>query len=147
MMTKLEIDFRKFVLVDIGSGKGRVLLMASDYPFRKIIGVELLPELCRVAQENIRKYHSDSQRCFAIEAVCGDTSDFVFPPEPMVLYLFNPLPEAGLVKLLANLERSLLGNPRPVFVLYHNPLLAHVLGDNRWLHKIGSTHQYSIFAM
>lgn len=146
MMAKLEIDFQKFVFVDIGSGKGRALLMATDYPFRRIIGIELLPKLHRIAQENIAKYRSDSQRCFAIESVCGDARDFPFPSEPMVLYLFNPLPEAGLDVLIANLEHSLTEKPRSVFVLYHNPELEHVLIANRRLQKISDTHQYSIFA-
>jgi len=47
---------RDFTFVDLGSGKGRVLLMASHYPFKRIIGVEFIPELHQVAQENIRKY-------------------------------------------------------------------------------------------
>lgn len=34
MLDSLKIDFRDFTFIDIGSGKGRTLLMASDYPFR-----------------------------------------------------------------------------------------------------------------
>jgi hypothetical protein len=145
MLASLTIDFRDFVFIDIGSGKGRTLLMASDYPFRRITGIELLPELHRVAQENISKYKSDSQQGFALESICGDAREFIFPPEPTVLYLFNPLPEAGLVQLLANLERSLRECPRPMFVIYHNPVLEHVLTERPWLKKIGGTHQYSSF--
>ena len=146
MLASLKIDFRDFIFIDIGSGKGRTLLMASDYPFRRIIGIELLPELHRVAQENIRRYRIDSQRCLAMESICGDAREFVFPPEPTVLYLFNPLPEAGLVQLLANLEQSLREHPRPLLVIYHNPVLEHALAASKWLKKIGGTHQYSIFA-
>jgi hypothetical protein len=80
MLASLKIDFRDFTFVDIGSGKGRTLLMASDHPFHRIVGVELLPELHRVAQENIRKYKSDSQQCFALESLCDDAREFVFPP-------------------------------------------------------------------
>jgi SAM-dependent methyltransferase len=145
MLASLAIDFRDFTFIDIGSGKGRTLLMASDYPFRRIIGIELLPELHRVARENIAKYKSDSQRCFAIEPICGDAREFVFPLEPTVVYLFNPLPEAGLVQLLANLEQSLREHPRPLIAIYHNPVLEHVLANNKWLKKTGGTHQYSIF--
>jgi SAM-dependent methyltransferase len=145
MMSKLEIDFRQFVFIDVGSGKGRVLLMAADYPFRRVIGVELLPELHRIAQENISRYKSDSQRCFAIESICADARDFVFPPGPMVIYLFNPLPEPGLIKLLEDLKRSLQQNPRPVFLVYHNPSLERVLTGCGGLRRIVSTHQYSIF--
>src|ERR1700727_1709448 len=34
-------DFRDFTFVDLGSGKGRTLFMASVSPFRRIVGVEL----------------------------------------------------------------------------------------------------------
>jgi hypothetical protein len=145
MLASLNLDFRDFIFIDIGSGKGRTLLMASDYPFRRIIGVELLPELHRVAQENIRKYKNESQQCFALESICADAREFVFPPEPTVLYLFNPLPEAALAKLVGNLEQSLREHPRQLFVIYHNPLLGHVLAASKTLKRVGGTHQYSTF--
>jgi hypothetical protein len=145
MMAILEIDFRNFTFIDVGSGKGRVLLMAADYPFRRIIGVELLSDLHRVAHENIGAYKSDLQQCFAVETVLGDVRQFVFPAEPVVLYLFNPLPESGLIEVMANLERSLRENPRSAFVLYHNPLLESVLASSHSFKKIAGTHQYSLF--
>jgi SAM-dependent methyltransferase len=145
-LASAKLDFREFIFIDIGSGKGRALLMAADYPFRRILGIELLPELHRVAKENVSSYKGDSQQCFAIDCVLGDACEFVFPPEPTVLYLFNPLPESGLVRLIGNLERSLQEHPRPVFVLYHNPLLEPVLTGSGLLKKIAGTHQYSMFA-
>ena len=141
-----KIDFREFTFIDIGSGKGRALLMAADYPFRRVLGIELLPALHRVAQENIKKYESDSQQCFAIECLLADAGEFAFLPEPTVLYLFNPLAESGLAKLVSNLEHSLREHPRPVFVLYHNPLLEHVLARSQAFKRVAGTHQYSIFS-
>jgi len=138
-------DFREFVFLDLGSGKGRTLLMASDYPFRRIVGVELLPALNDAARNNICKYQSESQKCFAMESICGDAAEFAFPLEPTVLFLFNPFPESGLRRVIANLERSLREHPRRVYVLYHNPLLEHVLGGSTALEKIGGTHQYAIY--
>src|SRR6476646_7949099 len=85
MMNALTIDFREFTFIDLGSGKGRVLMMAADYPFRRIVGVELLPEFCRVAQENLSQYTSNSQKCFTIETICADARQFTFPPEPTIL--------------------------------------------------------------
>jgi SAM-dependent methyltransferase len=141
-----KIDCREFTFIDMGSGKGRALLMAADHPFRRILGIELLPELHRVAQENIKKYKSDSRQCFAIDCVLGDASEFAFPPEPTVLYLFNPLPETGLAKMISNMEHSLREHPRPVFVLYHNPLLEPLLARSPAFRRIVGTHQYSIFS-
>jgi hypothetical protein len=146
MPSRTKFDFREFTFIDIGSGKGRALLMAADYPFRRILGIELLPELHRVAKENIAKFKSDSQQCFVIACLLGDACDFVFPPEPTVIYLFNPLPEFGLAKIISNLESSLREHPRPVFVLYHNPLQEHVLTRSAAFKRILGTPQYSIFS-
>jgi hypothetical protein len=139
-------DFRDFVFLDLGSGKGRTLLMAADYPFRRIVGVELLPALHQAAQENLTKYRSESQKCFALESIRADATEFLLPDEPTVLYLFNPFPEAGLRRMIANLEQSLREHPRKVYVLYHNPLLEHVLSESAVFSKIGGTHQHSIYA-
>jgi len=141
-----SLDFRDFTFVDLGSGKGRTLLMASDYPFRRIIGVELLPSLHEIAQENFRQYKSESQKCFALESICADATAFPLPEDPLVIFLFNPFPESGMRKLAANLEQTLRENPRPVHVLYHNPLLEHVLSQNRRLRKVVGAHQYSVFS-
>lgn len=145
MLRQLAIDFCEFTFIDLGSGKGRVLLMAADYPFRRIIGVELLPHLHQVAEENIRKYKSAAQTCFMIESVCGDVCEFMFPAEPTVLYLFNPLPEAALKRLIANLELSLQRSFRPAYVIYHNPLLEHVLARSTALKRIGKAGSYAIY--
>jgi len=145
MLSALQIDFAEFTFLDLGSGKGRTLMMASDYPFRRIIGVELLPQLNLIAQENLRKYSSPSQQCSAIESLCVDAQTFEFPTDPILLYLFNPLPEGGLATVIANLEQSLRDHPRPVFVLYHNPLLEHILARSSLLERMTGTHQYVVY--
>ena len=145
MLDSLKVDFSAFTFIDIGSGKGRTLLMASDYPFRRIIGVELLPELHRIAEENIVKYKSDSQKCFVIESIYGDASDFKFPASPLVIYMFNPLQESGLVDLLTNLHASFVQEPRPIFLIYHNPILKDLLRTSSWLTETDGTHQYQVF--
>lgn len=145
LQQQTHIDFREFTFIDLGSGKGRTLLLASDYPFRRILGVELLPTLHQIAQENLAKYTSESQKCIVLESICSDATVFLFPAAPTVLYLFNPFPESGLRRMLANLERSLRQNPRPVYVLYHNPVLEPVLSESAAFIKIGGTHQYSVY--
>jgi len=145
MMSRLPINFAEFTFVDLGSGKARVLLMAADYPFRRVLGVELLPELHRVAQENIARYHSELRRCAQIESVCADGRDFVFPPEPTVLFLFNPLPEPGFAQVIVNVENSLRQCPRPFYMLYHNPVWEHLVARSPALRKIGGTQQYAIY--
>ncbi len=145
MMAGLPIEFDQFTFVDLGSGKGRTLLMASEYPFRKIVGVELIEELHRAAEENMRAYHSATQRCTQIESVYADAREYELPQEPLVLYLFNPLPERALAEVLERLGKSLAQTPRPVWVVYHNPLLERVLSGSAGFVRMGGTHQYSIY--
>jgi histone methylation protein DOT1 len=145
MLAALNIAFEDFTFIDLGSGKGRTLLMASDYPFRRIVGIELLPELHRVAQENLEKYKSEAQRCFQLESLCTDARQYIFPAEPVVLYLSNPLPRAGLAQVIDNLERSLGQHPRKVRVLYHNPMHEDMLPGRRWLRRTAGTHQFSLY--
>ena len=139
------LDLRDFTFIDLGSGKGRTLLIASEYPFRRIVGVELLPSLHEIAKENLGKYKSETQKCFALEAVCGDATEFPFPDEPLVIFLFNPFGESGMRRVMTSLERSVRARPRAVYVLYHNPLLEHTLNESGVLRKIAGTHQYSVF--
>lgn len=140
-----NLNFADFSFVDLGSGKGRTLLMASDFPFRRIVGVELLPSLHEIAKQNLSQYKSDSQISFALEAICADAATFPFPDGPLVIYLFNPFPESGLRHVMANLRKSLAANVRHAYVLYHNPLLERVLSEDTCFKKIAGTHQYSIF--
>ena len=137
---------QEFTFIDLGSGKGRVLLMASEYPFRRIIGIELLPSLDRIALENIALYKSETQKCSAVDSVCGDATSFPLPEGPIVLYLFNPFPEPALKRALANLKTHLQATPRAVYLLYHNPVLEHILAAQPFLKKIGRTDQCSIYA-
>ena len=145
MMASLPIDFREFTFVDLGSGKGRTLLMASEYPFRRIVGVEILLELDRAAAQNIREYKSTTQRCAEIETVCADAREYVPPEEPLVLYLFNPLPEAALREVIRRAEQSGTENPKPLWIVYHNPLLETVLAESDWLARAGGTERYVVY--
>jgi hypothetical protein len=63
----------------------------------------------------------------------------------MVIFLFNPLPEAALRAFLENTERSLLEFPRPTFVVYANPIFAQTFSDFRSLQMLGGTHQSLLF--
>ncbi len=147
MMAALPIDFPEFTFIDIGSGKGRTLLLASEYPFRKIVGVELIAELHRAAEENIAAYQAQppTERGTAIESACMDAREFVFPARPLVVYLFNPLPEAGLRQVIQNLEESWRKSPRPIWIVYHNPALESTLAEQQWLQRVSGTAQYSLY--
>jgi SAM-dependent methyltransferase len=125
-MAKLRIQFEDFVFVDFGSGKGRALLMAAGFPFKRIVGVEFSPELHAIAQRNIQKYRSQTlQRptlvASRVESVCSDFLDFDLPEEPSVYFFFDPCDQYVLGKLLEKISSSLKSHPRPVRLIYVAP--------------------------
>jgi SAM-dependent methyltransferase len=139
----------EFTFVDLGSGKGRVLLMAAQYGFKRIIGVEFMPEWHRVAQENVRKFTSaavaGSRPLPPIESTCMDARDFDFPPGRLVVYLFNPFPEPVLAEVLDRLRESLEKNPRPLLLAYRFPEFDSLIQKTGWLSKIAGTEQWVIY--
>ena len=161
VLHELGVPYEQFTFIDLGSGKGRALLLASEFPFRRIIGVELLPELHAVAQENIRTYQEGAQQA-RIELWCGDARQFPFPSEPLVVFLFDPFPEHVLEQVIAALGRSVRAascesrvasgeagdgkHAHQVYVVYQNPISEHVLSNSRWLRRVKGNIQYAVYS-
>jgi SAM-dependent methyltransferase len=120
-LDSLALDFSEFVFVDLGCGKGKPLMVAASYPFRRLIGADISPACIQVATRNLARYGPERIDAARVELRMGDAVDFEFPPEPLVLYLYNPFAGAVLERVMANLEASLRVRPRPVAIIYVNP--------------------------
>jgi SAM-dependent methyltransferase len=109
------------VFADFGSGKGRIVVLAARYPFKRVIGVELSPELHEVARRNVERNRRrlDSGR---IELVNADALDYEIPDDLTVAYFFNPFKGDIFAGVLDRLLRSLDSNPRTLRLIYVNPV-------------------------
>jgi SAM-dependent methyltransferase len=145
IMEALPIDSSKYTFIDLGSGKGRTLLMAATRGFRRVVGVEYIPEFHRIAQENIRKFMSERQLATEIQSLCLDARDFDFPAEPLALYMFNPFPEPVFTGVLERLRNSVEEHPRPVFVAYRYLEFEDLLANSGWLEKVAGTEQWAVY--
>jgi SAM-dependent methyltransferase len=137
IMDELGIDFEKFTFIDLGSGMGRALFLASEMPFKRIIGVEFATELNEIAQKNINNFRSPDQKCFEIESVCQDAAQFKLPDGPLVCYLFNPFDREVFESVISNIENSLKDEPREIYVLYTNPMHDDLFVNNAAFEKAG----------
>jgi SAM-dependent methyltransferase len=135
MRDRLHVDYQRFSFVDVGSGKGRALLLASDYPFREVIGIELSPELDRVARTNIALYSGPRHRPPVI-SIQGDAAEFHWPPEPLVVYMWNAFTGPVMERVFRNLEASLAKLPRELYLVYIHPELESTLAGLPWLVKL-----------
>jgi SAM-dependent methyltransferase len=120
-LDSLGTDLCGFTFVDLGCGKGKPLLVAATYPFRRLAGVDISPACVAVARRNVERYGPERIDPGRVELRVGDAEDYRFPPDPLVVYLYNPFPGAVLERVVANLEASLRERPRPCAVIYVNP--------------------------
>lgn len=112
---------RHDVFLDLGSGKGRVLLSAAGYPFARVIGVEISLALNEVAARNVAASRG-RQRCGAVELVTADVMTYRVPDDVTVAYVYNafhgPVFQAALDALIASADRA----PRSLHLIYRNAL-------------------------
>ena len=130
-----------YTFIDIGAGKGRGLLVASEYQFRSVIGIELNPALAAVARQNVahwtatRAADPTAAPLAPIEVIEQDALDFTFPNTPTLLFLFHPFEAPVLRKLLRNIETRFAQRPprssEPALdIIYVNAECANVLDRN-----------------
>lgn len=108
-MAALDIDFSRFTFIDLGSGKGRALMLARQYGFKQLIGVEFSAELVEIAKRN------------GIDTICADAAEYELPNEPTLLLLYNPFGGETMKRVAQHTRASLEKNPRELIVLYLNP--------------------------
>jgi len=115
-----EAFVRNATFVDVGAGMGRALLIASEFPFKQIAGIELSPALFEIARENVARAHDLRTQCRDIRLVRGDARKRKFPSGNLVVFLFNPFDEAAL---RTTLERVLASRAArdATYVIYHTP--------------------------
>ena len=113
LFASLPIHHEDFTFIDLGAGKGRVLLVASRFPFKRVIGVEFARELVHVARRNIELSRGRAQ------VVHADAADYEFPSDNLVIYLYNPFGPEVLRPVLSSLRE--ISTTREVYLLYLNP--------------------------
>jgi SAM-dependent methyltransferase len=145
LMTKLNVDLGKFTFVDLGSGKGRALMLATAFPFRRIVGVEFATELYDAARVNLAAFKTGQKLESRVEVICGDAAAYAFPNEPLIIYLFNPFGPAIVSRVAANALASWRDAPRPLHVIYANPVHLSCFIDAGWeLSDSGSDHAHFV---
>lgn len=120
MLGNVRVDRSRFHLVDLGSGKGRVLLVGATSGFREVTGVEFARELHDVAVKNASRLRALEPKAAAIHCICGDAADFEFPAGDLLLFAYNPFEEPIMKAVMQRLERSLDHEPRRVAMIYYN---------------------------
>ena len=119
MLPRDEVG-RDDVFCDLGCGMGRAVLLAARYPFKRVIGVELAPELADIARRNVEQVRAKVE-AGDVEIVTADATAYPIPDDLTVLYLYNPFTGEIFDRVLENLLASVDRAPRRLRVIYRHP--------------------------
>lgn len=125
--TKPAAAIEQFTLIDVGAGMGRAILLAAEYPFRRVVGVELNPLLAKVAQRNVEIWQAAGRALSPMQVICGDAVDAPFAKGPCVAFLFNPFGASVMRRLLKRLAVDFADRAGQLDLLYVNSEQEHVL--------------------
>jgi SAM-dependent methyltransferase len=93
---QLSLEPALFTFIDLGCGKGRALLIARQYQFGYVLGVEISSALADIARTNVAAYSDTSIQT-------GDAATVLYPEGHLVVFLYHPFLALLLKKVLANL--------------------------------------------
>ena len=126
--TKPCAPIEEFTFLDLGAGMGRAILLATEYPFRKVMGVELHPKLANIGRRNLSKWRSAGRVRSPVKITCGDAISARIPPGPCLIFLFNPFGESMMRRLIKRLAITFARRPGELDLLYVNNEQDRVIG-------------------
>jgi 16S rRNA G966 N2-methylase RsmD len=122
-LQNVGFDFKNKVIIDMGSGKGRVLILFAQRGVKKCIGVEISNSLNLIANQNIQLWKSKNKDCITdFSLVTIDASKYQIPSDVNLIYLSNPFDPYIMKQVIENLKVSYESNPREIFIVYMIPL-------------------------
>ncbi|HEY4245793.1 MAG TPA: class I SAM-dependent methyltransferase [Lacunisphaera sp.] len=138
LMSRLNLP-KDGVFVDLGSGKGRALMLAAKYGFRKVIGVEFSGALCTAARENLQKFLHKCPSRSHVEVIESDVTKYAFHDDETVFFMLDPFNAPVLTQVLQNIRVSVERSPRTIWLIYSVPREQHII-DQAGLFKHNELH-------
>lgn len=131
------------VLLDVGCGKGKVLLLGAEHDFKRIVGIDVVPSLCEEARKNVELARSKGKGGNAeIYVTCINALDYDFTDEDVVV-INNPFDIVYMEKFVERLSSHSKSIGRVVWLLYFNPKQRHVLDSSPYFELVAE-RRYSI---
>jgi len=103
---------------DLGCGMGRTCLLAAEYGFASVTGVELAPELCAIARDNLARCRWPAGRRSDVVIRHEDALDYCAGTEDDVFYMFRPFSGDFLRRILDRLGARARARQRELTVIY-----------------------------
>jgi SAM-dependent methyltransferase len=145
VFSSISVNYKDYIMVDIGSGKGRVLILASKFPFKKIIGVEISKHLHEIATKNIATYSNTPKKCNDIRSFHLNAVYYNIPDENIIMFLYNPFDDFFLHKLLDKIEKHHQSSGKRIIIIYINPVHRETIEQYTFLEPFKYNKRYIIY--
>jgi len=116
-------------IVDLGCGKGRMMMVAPHFGFGCITGIDFAKEVCEQARTNMKEKEKEFPN-LEWKVLNENVEDYAIKPDDSIFFMFNPFTEIVLKNFLKKLDISCDQFPRPTYFLYASPQYQQLLLDN-----------------
>jgi hypothetical protein len=118
IIVRLGIRPEENTFIDVGAGKGAAVMIASKFPFRRLLAIEFSTTLSEIGRRNVSQFGAVVGRPVPVEWVCQDFMTYQLPRERAVMFLNNPFPDDVSLQAARHIEDSLRAQPRPTIVVW-----------------------------
>ncbi|QEG41310.1 class I SAM-dependent methyltransferase [Roseimaritima ulvae] len=141
---------RDGVFVDVGCGKGRILLLAAEQGFDEVVGLEISPALCQIAERNVEAFKHAKPETGSIKVVCTNILDYQMVGSETVFFLYSPFGCSITERFLEMVRQSLKDHPRDLCLIIDEFRFPELLANDDYfeqslIYKYGAAvfHVYS----
>lgn len=137
----------EFDFIDIGSGKGKALLVASTYPFKRVRGVEISQKLTDVANQNIEKFAASGLvRCGDVVPLCQDARAVDDFRGRTFVFMLNPFHEEPMREVAPRLAAIANEPGKSMLIAYLTPGYRGALDASSGLKTLFDSFRFVLYA-
>jgi SAM-dependent methyltransferase len=114
--------YEDYTFIDYGCGKGRAVVVATEFPFQSVAGIELSATLAATARLNAAKIASQFPDRPSVKIVGANVCDFPLPGGKLACFNYHAFGPELLAQIIRKFEAALAGDTSHMFFIYYNPV-------------------------
>jgi len=148
-VAKKVFDFMKNELkdcnfIDFGCGAGRMLMFASEYSPKKVIGIEFSKKLCIQSEINLNTYfHKKKESNIDWEIVHSDALLYEIDKSANIFFFYDPFNEKIMKQMVKRINLSLERDPRKIYIVYISPVQRHLFIESNYKIQQANINKYN----
>ncbi|MDR5738211.1 class I SAM-dependent methyltransferase [Caballeronia sp. LZ016] len=132
-----DVTGRTFI--DIGCGKGRPMIVATEFPFDAVLGYDIAAPLVETANRNAAIVARRFPDRTPMRAFVDDATTMPFPSKDIVAFFFNPFGAELMTVMRERFDKALTEQAiQRLTIVYIYPTCAHVFDESPMIERQAS---------